>query len=168
MAFPDRGTKADRGTTGAGNCWSPAAAGSGKTRVLVGAAHGPGDPGGMDLDQFLVITHTKAAAGELRARIAQELSARLAEAPQRPAPSRSADRPGLSGSDLHHPRLLRRPPSGRAGTCWIWTRTSACATRGGPCDDGPGAGGRAGGAVPGHRSGGDFRPAGGYPLRRTG
>ena len=36
---------------------------------------------GADIDDFLVITYTRAAAAELRARIAQELSDRLAERP---------------------------------------------------------------------------------------
>ncbi|MDE7220624.1 MAG: helicase-exonuclease AddAB subunit AddA, partial [Oscillospiraceae bacterium] len=57
-----------------------AAAGSGKTRVLVerlfrrvlGEEH-------ADLDDFLIITYTRAAAAELRERIAQELGCRMAE-----------------------------------------------------------------------------------------
>ena len=36
---------------------------------------------GADIDDFLVITYTRAAAAELRARISQELSDRLAERP---------------------------------------------------------------------------------------
>lgn len=59
-----------------------AAAGSGKTKVLVDRLMGyltdPTDP--ADLDEFLIITYTKAAAAELRgkiaARIAQELTQR--------------------------------------------------------------------------------------------
>ena len=35
----------------------------------------------QDLDRFLVITYTRAAAGELRSRILEELSAALAEDP---------------------------------------------------------------------------------------
>ncbi len=59
-----------------------AAAGSGKTRVLVERLLDRVDKDGMDIDRFLVITYTKAAAAELRSRIAQELSARLAKRPQ--------------------------------------------------------------------------------------
>ena len=58
-----------------------AAAGSGKTRVLVERLLDRVTKEGIDIDRFLVITFTKAAAAELRGRIAQELSDRLAEAP---------------------------------------------------------------------------------------
>ncbi|SMC41852.1 helicase-exonuclease AddAB subunit AddA [Papillibacter cinnamivorans] len=57
-----------------------AAAGSGKTRVLIERLFrwltDPEDP--RDIDEFLVITYTNAAAAELRGRIADELTARLA------------------------------------------------------------------------------------------
>ncbi len=60
-----------------------AAAGSGKTRVLVKRLmHWICDPvHPHDVDEFLVITFTKKAAAELRARIAQELTERLSEDP---------------------------------------------------------------------------------------
>ena len=58
-----------------------AAAGSGKTRVLVERLLDRVTGEGLDIDRFLVITYTKAAAGELRGRIAQELSQRLGENP---------------------------------------------------------------------------------------
>ena len=58
-----------------------AAAGSGKTRVLVERLLDQVTGEGADIDDFLVITYTRAAAAELRARIAQELSDRLAERP---------------------------------------------------------------------------------------
>ena len=57
-----------------------AAAGSGKTRVLVERLLKRVEEG-ADIDRFLVITYTKAAAAELRGRIVEELSARLAERP---------------------------------------------------------------------------------------
>ncbi len=82
MAFPlteeQRKIVADRG----GELLVSAAAGSGKTRVLVERLLDRVDGGGMDIDRFLVITYTKAAAAELRTRIAQELARRLAERPQ--------------------------------------------------------------------------------------
>ena len=60
-----------------------ALAGSGKTRVLterlMAYLTAPEQP--QDLDRFLVITYTRAAAGELRSRILEELSAALAEDP---------------------------------------------------------------------------------------
>ena len=46
-----------------------AAAGSGKTRVLVERLLDRVDRDGVDIDRFLVITYTKAAAAELRGRI---------------------------------------------------------------------------------------------------
>ena len=58
-----------------------AAAGSGKTRVLVERLLDRVTKEGLDIDRFLVITYTKAAAAELRGRIAQELSDRLAQTP---------------------------------------------------------------------------------------
>ena len=59
-----------------------AAAGSGKTRVLVERLflRVLGEEG-ADLDDFLIITYTRAAAAELRQRIAQELSRRMADHP---------------------------------------------------------------------------------------
>ena len=54
-----------------------AAAGSGKTRVLVERLLTLVEEEQVDITRFLVITYTKAAAGELRSRIARELSARL-------------------------------------------------------------------------------------------
>ena len=61
-----------------------AAAGSGKTKVLVDRLMGyltdPVQP--ANLDEFLMITYTKAAAAELRGKIAAKLSERLAENPE--------------------------------------------------------------------------------------
>ena len=61
-----------------------AAAGSGKTKVLVDRLMSylldPVDP--ADLDEFLIITYTKAAASELRGKIASKLSERMAENPE--------------------------------------------------------------------------------------
>ena len=54
-----------------------AAAGSGKTWVLVERLLARVEGEGLDIDRFLVITYTKAAAAELRGRIVEELSARL-------------------------------------------------------------------------------------------
>ena len=58
-----------------------AAAGSGKTRVLVERLLGRVEDEGLDIDRFLVITYTKAAAAELRSRIVEELSQRLSRNP---------------------------------------------------------------------------------------
>ena len=60
-----------------------AAAGSGKTNVLVDRLMGyltdPTDP--ADLDEFLIITYTRAAASELRGKIAARIADALAAAP---------------------------------------------------------------------------------------
>ena len=61
-----------------------AAAGSGKTKVLVDRLMryltDPVDP--ANLDDFLIITYTKAAASELRGKIAAKLTERIAEDPE--------------------------------------------------------------------------------------
>ena len=61
-----------------------AAAGSGKTKVLVDRLleylTDPHDP--ADLDEFLIITYTKAAASELRGKIAAKLTERIALDPE--------------------------------------------------------------------------------------
>ena len=61
-----------------------AAAGSGKTKVLVDRLLSyimdPVQP--ANIDDFLMITYTKAAASELRGKIANKLSERLAESPE--------------------------------------------------------------------------------------
>ncbi len=81
MAFPltqeQRNIVTDRG----GELLVSAAAGSGKTRVLVERLLDRVTGEGLDIDRFLVITYTKAAAAELRERIAQELTQRLAQTP---------------------------------------------------------------------------------------
>jgi len=81
MAFPltqeQRNIVKDRG----GELLVSAAAGSGKTRVLVERLLDRVTQEHLDIDRFLVITYTKAAAAELRTRIAQELSLRLAQHP---------------------------------------------------------------------------------------
>ena len=59
-----------------------AAAGSGKTRVLVDRLlRRVLGPERADVDDFLIITYTRAAAAELRERIARELAARMADRP---------------------------------------------------------------------------------------
>lgn len=57
-----------------------AAAGSGKTKVLVERLLGHIDEG-VNIDEFLVITYTRAAALELREKIHEELLTRLAQSP---------------------------------------------------------------------------------------
>lgn len=61
-----------------------AAAGSGKTKVLTERllARISDETAPADIDSFLVITFTKAAAAELRGRISDEIAARLADDPQ--------------------------------------------------------------------------------------
>ena len=74
MAVLDRG----------GRLLVSAAAGSGKTKVLVDRLLSylldPVNP--ANLDEFLIITYTKAAASELRGKIADKLSQKMAEQPE--------------------------------------------------------------------------------------
>ncbi len=74
MAVDDRG----------GKLLVSAAAGSGKTKVLVDRLmkylEDPYAP--ADLDEFLIITYTKAAASELRGKIAAKLTEKIAEDPE--------------------------------------------------------------------------------------
>lgn len=58
-----------------------AAAGSGKTRVLVERLFSYVENEGANLDDFLIITYTRAAAAELRGKIASALSERLQNDP---------------------------------------------------------------------------------------
>ena len=58
-----------------------AAAGSGKTKVLVERLFRYVTEERCNIDDFLIITYTKAAAAELRSKIAAELGKRLAQAP---------------------------------------------------------------------------------------
>ena len=58
-----------------------AAAGSGKTKVLVERLFRYVTEERRNLDDFLIITYTRAAAAELRSKIAAELNKRLGEDP---------------------------------------------------------------------------------------
>ena len=58
-----------------------AAAGSGKTAVLVERLLRRVERDGADIDRFLMITYTNAAASELRAKIIDAIAKRLADAP---------------------------------------------------------------------------------------
>jgi ATP-dependent helicase/nuclease subunit A len=58
-----------------------ASAGSGKTKVLVERLFSYMEREGCRVDDFLIITYTRAAAAELRGKIAAELSRRVAERP---------------------------------------------------------------------------------------
>ena len=61
-----------------------AAAGSGKTKVLVDRLmmYLTDEHDAANLDEFLIITYTKAAAAELRGKIAKKLNERIAQDPQ--------------------------------------------------------------------------------------
>ena len=59
-----------------------AAAGSGKTKVLVERLFRYMEKEHCNVDDFLIITYTKAAAAELRSKIAAELSKKVAEQPK--------------------------------------------------------------------------------------
>ena len=110
-----------------------AAAGSGKTRVLVERLLDRVTREGRDIDRFLVITYTRAAAAELRGRIAQELAARLAENP--------GDR------HLRRQATLVYPPEGERPSAGPGPGLPPVRRGGGPGPHGPGPGRGAGQAV---------------------
>lgn len=59
-----------------------AAAGSGKTKVLVERLFARVEEQKCNVDDFLIITYTRAAAAELRGKIAKELTKRVAQEPE--------------------------------------------------------------------------------------
>jgi len=67
-----------------GNLLVSAAAGSGKTKVLVDRlmCYLTDEQDPANLDEFLIITYTKAAATELRGKIAKKLTERIAQEPE--------------------------------------------------------------------------------------
>lgn len=67
-----------------GNLLVSAAAGSGKTKVLVDRllTYLTDSQNPANLDEFLIITYTKAAASELRSKIASKLAERIAQEPE--------------------------------------------------------------------------------------
>lgn len=91
-----------------------AAAGSGKTFVLVKRLLDRVENGDADIDGFLIITFTKAAAAELRGRILAELNRRLRENPGNSRLRRQAaliHRADIGTVDSFCSNLLRR---------WAW------------------------------------------------
>ena len=86
-----------------------AAAGSGKTTVLVERLMRYVDEG-ADINSFLVITYTRAAAGELRSRILEELNKRIAADPHNRRLRRQTDlvtQAGIGTIDSICGRILR-------------------------------------------------------------
>ena len=90
-----------------------AAAGSGKTAVLVQRAiqrlTDPENP--TSADRMLIVTFTKAAAAEMRARLEARLHQMLRENPGRPPPA-AAERAAGPGAHRHGGQLLRRDGAG--------------------------------------------------------
>ena len=107
----------------ASRCCSSAAAGSGKTSVLVERFVRAVREDGIAPARILAITFTERAAGELRERVRARLLA-LGE--------REAARDAEAAFGRHLPRLLRaaaaRPPAARPGS----TRRSRSSTRASP------------------------------------
>ncbi len=93
-----------------------AAAGSGKTKVLVERLFLYVTEEHYNIDDFLIITYTKAAAAELRGKIASELSKRLAEAPG--TPFETAAFAGLSGGHQDGRRILHGAFERKTPTFW--------------------------------------------------
>ena len=89
-----------------------AAAGSGKTRVLVERLMDYILQEGRNIDEFLIITFTRAAAEELRARIAKE----IAEATM---PTSASRRSGSMRPRFPPSMLSVRSFCASGATCWI-------------------------------------------------
>src|SRR5918912_3350482 len=89
----------------AGEVFVSAGAGTGKTAVLVERFARAVCERGLDIGSILVITYTKRAAGELRARIRAELAAR-----GRPDLAREVDGAWISTIHSFCARLLKAHP----------------------------------------------------------
>ena len=149
-----------------------AAAGSGKTKVLVDRLFRYVTEERCNIDDFLIITYTKAAAAELRGKIASELSRRLAETPGDGQLRRQLLRvyqADIKTVDAFCTALLRgeHPPPGPGGGQPGPDAGFPGAGRGGgeagaPAGPGPGAGGFL------RSSGRGRRPPGGHPGRWPG
>lgn len=150
-----------------------AAAGSGKTKVLVERLFSYMEQEGCQVDDFLIITYTKAAAAELRGKIAQELTRRVAD---RPGDShlRRQMLPGVSGGHQNRGRLLRRTapreraPAAPGGGAQPDPGFPGAGRTGGHAAAAAGAGPGIGGFLRPHRGGRQRPPAGGDPGSRTG
>ena len=94
-----------------------AAAGSGKTKVLVERLFRYVTEEHCHVDDFLIITYTKAAAAELRSKIAAELSKRLAETPGGPHLQQPAAA-GVPGGHQDRGRLLHGAAAGEHPSVW--------------------------------------------------
>ena len=69
-------------TNRGGSLLVSAAAGSGKTKVLVERVFSYLTEEHRHIDDFLIITFTRAAAAELRSKLASELAKRVAQSPE--------------------------------------------------------------------------------------
>ena len=106
-----------------------AAAGSGKTRVLVERLLDRVTGEGADIDRLLGHHIYPGGCGRAAGPDCSGAVRSAGGAAQRPAPA-PADHAGLQGPDLHGARLLCRSAAGERPPARIWTRTSGCATRG--------------------------------------
>lgn len=106
-----------------------AAAGSGKTKVLVDRVLGRvADPAERcNVDDFLMITYTQAAAAELRGKLVAALSERLAEQPENRHLQRQMSRVYLAQISTVHAFCARCCASMRM--FWSFRRIFASATR---------------------------------------
>ena len=98
-----------------------AAAGSGKTKVLVERLFSYVEREGANLDDFLIITYTRAAASELRGKIAKALNERMERDPGNYHLRQQMLRGHQNGGRVLHLAPARKLPSARRGR----TRTRA-------------------------------------------
>ena len=111
-----------------------AAAGSGKTRVLIDRVLDQVIREGRCVDEFLLITFTQAAAAELRGKLLAELNRRLAADPENRHLQRQLSRVYLAQISTVHsfcapfsrrPMQIRRPPCALRWICPAQDGTTA-------------------------------------------
>ena len=106
-----------------GNLIVSAAAGAGKTAVLTERICRL-VAGGVPVERLLVLTFTRAAAAEMKARIASRLTALAAAEPDERVRARlfaeaaAVGRANISTIDAFCARVLRSRPSGSRRWCW--------------------------------------------------
>ena len=106
-----------------------AAAGSGKTRVLIDRVLDQVIREGRCVDEFLLITFTQAAAAELRGKLLAELNRRLAADPPIFALQTSRRQPPCGNAPCapfsRRPMQIRRPPCALRWICPAQDGTTA-------------------------------------------
>ena len=105
-----------------------AAAGSGKTKVLVERLFSYVEREGANLDDFLIITYTRAAASELRGKIAKALTERMERDPGNYHLRQQMLRVYRADTAICSARTRAATRCGPISACWTRTRRRCCAS----------------------------------------